>query len=214
MAATVPMPTKSPGDVLTSSLWNTYVAANLNKLLNQGHRVLTVSAFNALSGLEDGDEVYLEVDATNGIVWHLRYVAAEPTYKWRFFGGPPMWAEVASAEATAGTSYGALTTAGPAIAVPRAGDYDVEIGATMSGIPVNGSGFMGYDIGGTGAVDADSLNQGSGGGGTQIIGPIQGSRRRRKTGLTAVTLTAKYKHVTSTVTIANRWMAVTPVRLI
>lgn len=214
MPATVPVPTKSPGDVLTSALWNTYVAGNINKLLNQAHRRLTVSQFNALTGIEDGDEVYLEVDATNGIEWHLVYDSSETTYKWRFVGGSPLVAEVTTAEATGGTAYAALTTAGPSIALPRAGDYDVEIGAKVTGASASSSGFMSYDIGGTGAVDADSVNQGIGGGGTQGFGPTEGSKMRRKAALTAVTLLAKYKHAGSSTTIANRGIRVTPVRII
>lgn len=51
---------------------------------------------------------------------------------------------------------------------------------------------MSYDIGATGAVDADSIRQGQQGGGT-TGSDHSGSRKRRKTGLSAVTLTAKYK---------------------
>lgn len=217
MAATVPVPTKSSGDVLTSSLWNTYLAGNLNKLLNQGHRVLTVSAFNSLSGLEDGDEVYLEVDATNGILWHLRYVAAEPTYKWRFLGGPPMLSEVVTSESLNSASYIALTTAGPAISLSRAGDYMVEVGAYVgaSSSSADYESYMSYDIGGTGAVDADAFHSRVNGGGA-LTGSA-GSRPRVKTGLAAaVTLTAKYRldSATPNGTWMNRWMRVTPGRLI
>src|SRR4051812_28535348 len=106
MPMSTPMPTKSAGDVLTSSLWNSYLRDNLNKLLNQGHRVLTVAQFTALTGLEGTkgtvapDEVYLEVDSTNGIQWHLAYESGETTYKWRCIGGPPMYSEIVTSEST------------------------------------------------------------------------------------------------------------------
>jgi opacity protein-like surface antigen len=139
------MPTKSSGDVLTSALWNTYVRDNIDKLLSRGHRVLTVAQFAALTGPEGTkgtvapDEVYLEVDATNGIQWHLAYESGEPTYKWRFLGGPPLQATVTASETTTATSPGDLATVGPSITLPRGGDYaadwSVALGANV--VPTN-----------------------------------------------------------------------------
>jgi hypothetical protein len=201
----VPVPDKTAGDVFTETMWDSYIRDNVNKLLDRGHRVLTVAQFSVLTP-EDGDEVYLEVDATNGIMWHLRCVLGEPTYKWRFLGGPEMYSEVATAEGSSNTSYVALATAGPSIALPRSGDYMVEIDRATND-PVSNSAYMSYDIGGTGAVDADAV----GGVGRGDGGAI---RKRRKAGLGSVTLTAKYK-VTGggTVNFQNRYMAVTPVRV-
>lgn len=173
-------------------MWDSYLRDNINKLLNLGHRVLTVAAFSALTGLEDGDEVYVEVDATNGVMWHFRYVAAETTYKWRFLGGPPLVSMVETNESTASTTYVALATAGPVVALPRAGDYDV------SGGRVSGDGNMSYDIGATGAVDADRLLE---------------WRGKRKAGLTSVSLTAKYKANTGTVAFELRALQALPVRV-
>lgn len=130
MPTSVPLTTKNPGDVLTSSLWNAQVKANIDKLLNTGHRTLTVAQFAALTGLEGtkgtvaGDEVYLEADAANGILWHLVYESTETTYKWRYLGGPPMVTEILTDESTASAAFADLATAGPSITVPRGGDYD------------------------------------------------------------------------------------------
>lgn len=220
MPTALPMPTKAAGNTLASTDWNSYVRDNLNKLLNTGHRVLTVAQFGALTGLEGTkgtvapDEVYLEVDSTNGIQWHLAYESGETTYKWRFLGGPPMYSEVATSETTTSGTYAALATAGPAITLPRAGDFDVEIGCTVTESSVNSQEvFMSYDIGGTGAVDADAI---------ELIAPLGQSgngasihRLRRKTALTAVALTAKYRATGgATGTWWKRWMAVRPVRVI
>jgi hypothetical protein len=133
MPQATPVPTKNSGDVFTSTLWNSYLRDNINKLLDRGHRVLTVAQFAALvspegtKGTLAPDEVYLEVDSTNGIQWHLAYESGETTYKWRYIGGPPMVSEVTTAEATSATTYVALTTAGPSVAIPRSGDYDVHL---------------------------------------------------------------------------------------
>lgn len=169
--------------------------------------MLTVAQFSALVSPEDGDEVYLEVDATNGVMWHLRYVAAETTYKWRKIGGPPLLSEVLTAEATSSTTYVALTTAGPSIALPRAGDYDVPGGVLTTTL-----GIMSYDIGATAAVDADAVGEPSSGAGTQGHG--HSYRKRRKAGLTSATLTAKYKTPTgASVTFEHRSLQADAVRV-
>ena len=207
MASTVPLVNRSPGDLLTTTLWNTYVAANLNKLLNQGHRKVTVAQFAALTDIEDGDEVYLEVDSTNGIEWHLVYRSAEATYKWRFLGGPPMGAAVDADEGTASTDYAGLATAGPSVALPRAGDYEVrqeaEAGNTGAGVQ-----HASYDIGATGAVDSDEVRQVASASGQNSAGS-----RSRRNRLTAVTLLSKYKTSAGTGSWRNRRIVVTPVRL-
>jgi hypothetical protein len=194
------------------TMWNTYLRDNINKLLDRGHRVLTVAQFSALTGLEGTkgsvapDEVYLEVDATNGIQWHFGFESGEVTYKWRFLGGPPMFSEVATAEATASTGYVALGTAGPSIAIPRSGDYDVAVGCRGTNTNSATSDIMSYDIGGTGAVDADC--------GQCTIPGNTAFKPRRKTGLTPVTLTAKYRvSLANTGTFDGRIMSVRPVRV-
>lgn len=206
MPANVPVPDKSAGDVFTEAMWDSYIKDNINKLLNLGHRVLTVAQFGALTGLEDGDEVYLEVDSSAGVQWHLRYHLSST--KWRFLGGPPMVAEVTTGESPGSTgAYVALTTAGPTVALPIAADYDVDLNVDMT-ITVGTNARMSYDIGGTGAVDADAVVLISGGG----FGPGSFHRERRKTGLTAVSLTSKYKSGSTASTFANRRMRVQPVK--
>lgn len=215
MTATTPVPSKAAGNTLASSDWNTYLKGNIDKLLMNMHRVLTVAQFTALTtpegtkGSVPPDEVYLEVDATNGVQWHLGYESGETTYKWRFLGGPPLYSEVATSETTASGTYAALSTAGPSIALPRAGDYDVTPGADMSNSNNNTTTFMSYDVGGTGAVDADaavviggSVNEG-----------VSAQKPRRKTALTSVTLTSKYRCLSATATISKRFLALTPVRI-
>lgn len=81
----------------------------------------------------DGDMVSLIADAANGIEWLLRYVAAEPTYKWRYLGGPALRATIATYESI-GTiaAYVNLATDGPKVNAPRAGDYQVAYGAATA----------------------------------------------------------------------------------
>lgn len=216
MPVSLPVPTQNPGDPILSSRWNSYVRDNINKLLSLQHRVLTVAQFAALTGLEGTkgtvapDEVYLEVDSTNGVQWHLAYESGEPTYKWRFLGGPPLVSQVATAEGTTSGTYAALATAGPSVTVPRAGDYDVEHGSLITDDGGNRVPVHSFDVGGTGALDADCVRAQTGTGGTSV------GRRNRKTAIAAsAALVSKYKTSGSVAgTFANRFMAVTPVRLI
>jgi hypothetical protein len=163
----------------------------------------------------DGQECFYVADATAGAVWHLKYRAASgSSYKWEFVGGSPLFAEVTTDESTTSATYAALTTAGPSITLPLAGDYRVAIGAAFETINAAGTtGLMSYDIGGTGAVDANAAWgswQASG-----ATGNIDtGSRERVKTALTAVALVSKYKSTTANAMhFFNRWMRVTPVRV-
>lgn len=152
-------------------------------------------------------------DGTNGVLWTFRYYLTGAY--WAFVGGPPLFSEIATAETTTSTTYAALTTPGPSIVLPFAADYDVTVSAAIYGPSGAAAGFYGsmsYDIGGTGAADADAIFNGNWVNlGTGIAAGVYGTRR--KTGLTAVTLTAKYKTNSGTTTqFQNRRLAVLPVK--
>jgi hypothetical protein len=75
----------------------------------------------------DGREVYYVADAANGIIWHLRYRAANPSaYKWEYIGGPPM-ETTASARFTTSSTAPVLVTGGPTITFPLSGIWDMTI---------------------------------------------------------------------------------------
>ncbi|HLB03871.1 MAG TPA: hypothetical protein VJK66_02530 [Gaiellaceae bacterium] len=212
MPTSLPVPDKSAGDVFTETMWDSYIRDNINKLLNLGHRVLTVAQFAALTSPEGTkgtvapDEVYLEVDATSGVLWHLGYESGESTSKWRFLGGPAMFSEVVTSEGGTGAGYFALATAGPSVTLPRSGDYDVLIGFHCDGVVGGVDHRMSYDIGGTGAVNADWVHQ--------VTSSANPSRLRRKAALGAVALVAKYSSGgASQATFGDRFMSVLPVRV-
>lgn len=159
----------------------------------------------------DGAEFCYVADSTNGNIWTFRYRSASASaYKWEFIGGSALFSEVLTDENTGVGVYGDLTTVGPSVTLPLAGDYDVAIGAGWSQGADNGVGFMSYQIGGTAAVDTDSIQFTRGTG--SIFTP--GARTRRKTGLTAVALTAKYKNgIAGVANFRQRWMSAIPVRV-
>lgn len=156
----------------------------------------------------DGQEYVYVADSTNGVFWRFRWYAAS-SY-WAFIGGPPLYNEILTSEATTSASYVDLGTVGPSIALPFAGDYDVTIGADVR-LSAAERAQMSYQIGGTGAVDADSIENTFGA--VTTIAGVSLMRSRRKSGLTAVTLTAKYKTQNGTSSsFLNRFMRVVPVK--
>jgi hypothetical protein len=75
----------------------------------------------------NGQEIYYVADATNGVVWHLKYRAASASaYKWELVGGPPLVAVVDTAENVNSAVFANPATAGPDLTTPLAGDWDIE----------------------------------------------------------------------------------------
>jgi hypothetical protein len=143
-----------------------------------------------------------------GEVWRLRYVAAEAgSYKWYFVGGAPLNAYVATAESTSSVSFTTLTTAGPSITVPLAGDYVVDLGSQIVPGP-NNIALHSFAIGGASASDDNGVRQSD---------AIQGSASRRQvlTGLAASTsLASRYRNSNgASSTWLHRFMMVTPIRV-
>lgn len=158
--------------------------------------------------------------AAAGIYWELIYTKESSEYPWNVIGGPPLFAEVVTNQGITSSTYGNLATVGPEITLPLKGDYMVAIGAGIydSG-PVNTDATMSYAIGASAAADADSIDTNSFSLPSNVSAVIPGglSRVRKKTGLGAVALVAKYKSSansgSATATFYNRWMRVDPLRV-
>lgn len=160
----------------------------------------------------DGQLFSYNADTTNGVKWMFQYRAASASaYKWEFIGGPPLFAEALGLESVVSATYAALTTPGPSLTVPIAGDYIVEIGGRVYNDTAGRAALMSYDIGATGAVDADAVVNYSA---AISSGAVAAARARRKTGLAAATaLVSKYKtDGAGTVAAQNRWMTLLPIR--
>lgn len=100
------------------------VMDNLNAV-NAGVFMATVTSLP--SSPVNGQDCYILADATNGVVWHFKYRAASASgFKWEFVGGGSLYSEVLTLESTASGTFVDLTTVGPQVTVPLAGDYDVE----------------------------------------------------------------------------------------
>jgi hypothetical protein len=81
----------------------------------------------------DGQEYDFVADATNGVIWRLRYRAASTSaHKWEYVGGGELSAfvtEIQPVTFTTAEAWQALTKS-PSITLPLAGDYTVNLSAT------------------------------------------------------------------------------------
>jgi hypothetical protein len=200
----------------TLGVWKTDGAATWT-LVNQGSPRVSLATFGSgpwTSVPYDGMRVTLLVDSANGINWDLMFNAGSgSTYRWEVVGGRPLVSIIDANENTSSLTFTTLTTPGPSITVPRAGDYDVQIGFESI---TPAMGIMSYDIGGTAASEADRAFRGNIGTASPDQG-MPGISVRRKTGLAASTaLTAKY-HTNGVsqgnATFDHRYMYVMPVRI-
>lgn len=160
----------------------------------------------------NGDEAIL-VDSTSAAsyIWRFRFNSSRATNKWEFVGGAPGFVETATNETTTSASYANLSggATGPSFAIPIAGDYIVAIGYTGGNNNGTQTDWMSYDIGATGANDNDGIQFKQAGAANNQIESL--SKAQKKTGLTAVTLTCKYKTTGNTASYAKRFISITPV---
>jgi hypothetical protein len=161
----------------------------------------------------DGQEIYYRADSTNGVIWHLRFRnvfnGGSATYPWEFIGGSPLTSAVATSENTASTTYVDLSTSGPSVTAPLAGDYILQFGAEMlnNGANIN---LMSVSIGGAAASDTESSESGA----SAANKVLYGFRETYRTGVSASTaFTAKYRTTAGTASFRRRQMKLLPVRV-
>lgn len=97
----------------------------------------------------DGQECYFVADATNGVLWHLRYNAGSASaYKWEFVGGSSLIAENRASQTASAGAW--VMGANPSIALPLAGTYECSY-ATSLNTTAGGAGqaYVGLYFGGT-----------------------------------------------------------------
>lgn len=161
----------------------------------------------------DGQEIHFAANATNGVIWHLRYrSAASGSYKWEFVGGSPLHTERAIPGYWYPSAGGWVDDSTPAqIVLPAvAGDFMVTIQASMhheSGTP---SGSIGLAI--NGAAPTFTAGHGVFGTAYQDQVPIV------RSGLVSAIPASADLRLRASVTAANiaisyRALSVVPVRL-
>lgn len=161
----------------------------------------------------DGDEIYYAADATNGVIWHLRYRSASASaYKWEYIGGGPLYSENSAGITVTSTSYVAAGSADPAVTVPLAGDYDISFGVYGPNMATGTYCYCTIKLGSAAASDTDSIKVYSDAGGE--VNSM--SRMIRRTGITiSSVLQQQYKadSAATAVSWSLRWMSVRPVRV-
>lgn len=159
--------------------------------------------------LMDGQECQYLADATNGVVWHLKYKTS--TTKWHFIGGGSLAAaDVVTDQSTSSTGYTALGTAGPSVTLPLAGDYDISFGSNSYLTGTAGNLYHSFDVGGTAASDNDAVIYN----GANIS--VTGSKTVRKTGVAAAAAIVSKYRVANAATGGhwmNRWLRAVPIRV-
>ena len=101
----------------------------------------------------DGQEIYYAADATNGVIWHLRYRSGGGTYKWEFVGGSALRGEDNDFRAiTNQTAFVSLPTDPIAVSIPLAGEYAV-LQTSQVLVPAGANNFGGISLAITNASD-------------------------------------------------------------
>lgn len=119
----------------------------------------------------DGQECYYLADATNGVVWHLKYVSSlSGTSKWTCIGGSPLFSKQTSNGSTTATTATAYTNRPPDITVPLAGDYIVMYGSRMYVQNPAGSNLVLQVFAGSTMLEQIDHWQGTAGGTTTLWG--------------------------------------------
>jgi hypothetical protein len=154
----------------------------------------------------DGTEVYYAADATNGVIWHLRYrSSSSSSYKWEFIGGSPLWHEIATNETCNSTTFVDLATVGPSVTVPLAGDYVLRL--TVNTDAGSQATIIAPKIGSAATSDNDRLAQSN-------VGTIAAGGQSVKTGISANTVVKiQYRCTSGTASVAFRRFQVTPIRV-
>lgn len=163
----------------------------------------------------DGQVAYFQNAgmATDGVVWQFRYNSSSASsYKWEFVGGVPWAKEVATQQLTSSTSFVDLGTVGPSVTAPLAGEYIIRMGAYTGLTADNMTAVMSFAVGGTGALDADSIGSlvtGTGGAtGISIAGDVM-----KTVSSAASAIVAKYRVTSSSASFENRFLSIIPVRV-
>ena len=155
----------------------------------------------------DGQEVYYLADATNGVIWHLRYRAASASaYKWEFLGGSPLYSHIATQEGRSSASPGDLATLGPDVTPPLAGDYHVSWGCRMQVTTTSlGDIYMGQSLNTDAAVHMTTA---------QWSGSTVAIHRRPYTLAANTLIRAKYSTAGGVAAVwAGRWLEAIPLRV-
>ena len=170
------------------------------------------------TGAADGVEVYYVADSANGVVWHLRYRAAgSASYPWEFVGGAEMRATNAGTSmTTTSATYVDLSTVGPTITAPLAGEYRVEAWAQAQHSVASALGTMALKIGSAATSDTNAVRGQAPAANYDVTGLTYSQIVTVSAASTVLKMQFKTNASTLTVNNAgliNPWMTIRPVRV-
>jgi hypothetical protein len=203
-------PTAAPGTSTTQVATTAFVAA-----ATPGSSALVT----ALPGSPtNGQEILFQnaAMATTGAVWHLKYNSASASaFKWEFVGGSPLRAAVATSESTTSTTFVDLTTVGPSVTTPLAGDYTVTLSTSLAGSSAVVNAAMSFSVGASAALNGDSLRPTGFNMANADPFPYTGTRPVFKAGLAAATaLVARYASPNAnSANFSDRSVSILPTRV-
>lgn len=161
----------------------------------------------------DQQEIIYLADTTNGIKWHLRYRSASASgFKWEAVGSnSPLFSEITTDESTASTTYVDLTTVGPSVTLPLAGDYLIAFGGQVYNATINNGVYITPKLGAATAADVDGITNVSAT--ANAILPVWRSIRRTGLAASAVIKVQTRATVGGTAHYMNRNLEVRPIRV-
>jgi hypothetical protein len=159
----------------------------------------------------DGMEVTYVADATNGVLWRLKYHAASASaYKWECIGGSELAIGVVQSAVASNAAWNSFATS-LSITVPLAGDYDSVFGGLIQA-NAGSTAQMGLRIAGVDATTEQRIAKSVNTTPTHLTSTLM--RAFRATGLAAATaLEARYQFPSSVGAIYDPFHRVIPVRV-
>jgi hypothetical protein len=156
----------------------------------------------------DGQEVSYLVDATNGVVWQLKYRAATSgTAKWHSIGGASLYSENLVLDTTTSASFIDIA-GGPTLTIPVAGTYEVEYGARAWSSSSAQGAHTGIFLGATPTEYLDSF---------AATAPTAYNAFRATRATLAASATVKLQYrgtaAANTYNFEKRWVRVRPVKI-
>jgi hypothetical protein len=151
----------------------------------------------------------------SGFYWLFVYDSSETTYKWKSIGGPPVMVKVATGDALASATYVDLTNVGPSFTLPRGGDYNISFGANFVTVGTAADIVsVSPSIAGSTPVDADAAQHAFPGAGGASVGSSIANSKPLTSRASGDVIKLMYKRVNNSFTVKERWLTVTPVRVI
>jgi hypothetical protein len=203
----------------SGSTFTTYITGNcvlrVNKIVQASQFIVPLASAPLVTSLPsapiDGQEIRYVADATNGVIWNLRYRAASSsTYKWEFIGGGSLMDYQSGVLSFTDNTFGGAVANTPSVTVNIPGVYLIQFGAYMYGTTTTARNLrMGVDGCGISATDTESVVADQV---TSVMG-VQAMNQFRATLTTTGTLSCKYKTSALTSQAQMRSLNIIPIRV-